>query len=101
VWLTKVEQTRLFVKRFPSEFRLAAMAKFVMPHNSNRPFVCAADGLLPTPCLSTINALKWLAKNKDKWLIEGLRIQRRGRSGRAAADDGSQADASNMVTYSF
>ena len=70
MWLTKVEQTRLFAKRFPSEFRLAAMAKFVMPHNNNRPFVCAADGLLPTPCLSTINALKWLAKNKDKWLLE-------------------------------
>ena len=81
MWLTKVEQTRLFVKRFPSEFRLAAMGKLVLPHCDNLPFACTADGLLPTPCLSTINALKWLSKNKDKWLIEGLRMQRRGRSG--------------------
>lgn len=50
-------QTRLFVDRFPTEFRLAAVQRIVMPHNDGLPYV-TPEGLLPCPWLSTCNALK-------------------------------------------
>ena len=58
-------QVRLFIERFPTEFRLGAMAKVVLPHRQGVPFVAPGDKL-PCPFLSTCNALKALEKSPDK-----------------------------------
>ena len=50
-----VGQARLFIERFPSEFRLGAMSKIVLPCHGGRPYVCP-DGKLSCPVLSTRNA---------------------------------------------
>ena len=57
-------QARLFIERFPSEFRLGAMSKVVMPCCKGKAFVCP-DGKLPCPFLSTCSALKVIEKKKD------------------------------------
>ena len=58
-----VGQARLFIERFPSEFRLGAIPKVVLPCQGGRAFFCP-DGRLPCPFLSTCNALRMLEKNK-------------------------------------
>ena len=57
-------QAKMFVERFPSEFREMSMQKVVLPCNMDNslPFV-APDGCLPCPALSTFNALKYLQGN--------------------------------------
>ena len=60
-----VGQARLFIERFPSEFRLGAMAKIVLPCQGGRPFVCP-DGRLPCPFLSTCNALRLIEKKRGR-----------------------------------
>ena len=57
-------QARLFIERFPSEFRLGAMSKAVMPCCKGKAFVCP-DGKLPCPFLSTCSALKLIEKKTD------------------------------------
>ena len=54
-------QAKMFVERFPSEFREMSMQKAVLPcsMDGSRPFV-APDGSLPCPALSTYNALRYL-----------------------------------------
>ena len=54
-------QAKMFVERFPSEFREMSMQKAVLPCSMDglRPFV-APDGSLPCPALSTYNALRYL-----------------------------------------
>ena len=54
-------QAKLFVERFPSEFREMSMQKVVLPcsMDGSLPFV-APDGGLPCPALSTFNALRHL-----------------------------------------
>jgi hypothetical protein len=54
-----VGQVKLFVERFPQEFRLASMGRIILPHLGGAPFV-APDGKLPCPMLSSCNALKVL-----------------------------------------
>ena len=54
-----VGQVKLFVERFPQEFRLASMGRIILPHLDGAPFV-APDGKLPCPMLSSCNALKVL-----------------------------------------
>lgn len=54
-----VGQVKLFVERFPQEFRLASMGRIILPHLKGAPFV-APDGKLPCPLLSSCNALKVL-----------------------------------------
>ena len=56
-----IGQARLFIERFPSEFRLGAMSKVVMPCLKGKAYVCP-DGKLPCPFLSTCTALKMLKK---------------------------------------
>jgi hypothetical protein len=56
-------QVKLFVERFPTEFREMSMARMVLPHFEGRPFV-APDGL-PCPALSTVNALRVLESQGD------------------------------------
>ena len=43
-----VGQARLFIERCPSDFRLGAMSKIVLPCHGGRPYVCP-DGKLPGP----------------------------------------------------
>ena len=53
------QQAKLFVERFPTEFKEMAMQKIVLPCSKEEqplPFV-TVDGLLPCPCLSTCVAL--------------------------------------------
>ena len=57
-------QARLFIERFPSEFRLGAVSKVVMPCSKGKALVCP-DGKLPCPFLSTCTALKVIEKKKD------------------------------------
>ena len=59
-------QAKMFVERFPSEFREMSMQKAVLPCNmdSSLPFV-APDGSLPCPALSTFNALRHLQGNPE------------------------------------
>ena len=59
---------KAFVDKFGSEFRLASLSKLVLPIDSTgNPFV-TAEGLLPAPCLSTLNALKILrGKSQADW----------------------------------
>ena len=54
-------QAKMFVERFPSEFREMSMQKCVLPCSldGSLPFV-APDGGLPCPALSTFNALRYL-----------------------------------------
>ena len=56
-----VGQVKLFVERFPQEFRLASMGRIILPHLKGAPFV-APDGKLPCPLLSSCNALKVFQK---------------------------------------
>eukprot|EP00969_Alexandrium_andersonii_P082571 3639941-Alexandrium_andersonii.AAC.1 len=51
-----IAQAKLFVDRFPAEFREASMQKVALPCRKGQPFV-AGDGL-PCPVLSTFNALR-------------------------------------------
>ena len=70
----QVAQCQLYVQRFPTEFRLIAMQKVVCGHHHGKPFVATLDGEapgLPTPALSTMNALKWLELNQATALKEG------------------------------
>ena len=57
-------QAKMFVERFPTEFREISMQKVVLPCNMDRslPFV-AHDGCLPCPALSTFTALKYLQRH--------------------------------------
>ena len=55
----QVSQVRLFIERFPTEFRLMALGRVVLPMKDGKPYV-SEDGL-PCPLLSTFNALKYLA----------------------------------------
>ena len=55
----QVSQVRLLKKRFPTEFRLMALGRVVLPMKHGRPYV-TEDGL-PCPLLSTFNAMKYLA----------------------------------------
>ena len=54
-------QAKMFVERFPSEFREMSMQKAVLPcsMDGSLPFV-APDNGLPCPTLSTFNALRYL-----------------------------------------
>ena len=61
----QIEQCKLYTKRFPTEFRLAAMGKVVLPCQGKLPYV-TADGTLPSPILSTMNALKYLELHPDQ-----------------------------------
>ena len=54
-----VGQVKMFVERFPQEFRLASLGRIILPHLEGAPFV-APDGKLPCPILSSCNALKVL-----------------------------------------
>ena len=58
-----VGQARLFIERFPSEFRIGAMSKIILPCHGWQPYVCP-DGKLPCPCLSTCTALRMIEKRK-------------------------------------
>ena len=84
----QVAQVRLFIQRFPSEFRLMSMGRIVLPMKDGRAYV-AEDGL-PCPILSTVNAVKYLSTKYDdektEWnsqgkaqlqrvLSEGLQVQ--------------------------
>ena len=60
----QIEQCKLYVKRFPKEFRLMSMGKLVLPHKENYPYICP-DGHLPAPVLSTLNALRYLNNHRD------------------------------------
>ena len=57
----QVAQVRLFIDRFPTEFREMSMQKIVVPCNMDgtMPFVALGGGL-PSPALSTMNALRYL-----------------------------------------
>ena len=52
-------QVKLLVERFPSDFRLMALHRFVLPMKEGLPYM-APDGMLPCPALSTIIALRYL-----------------------------------------
>ena len=54
-----VGQVKLFVERFPAEFRLASMGRIILPYSNGAPFI-TPDGKLPCPLLATCNALKVL-----------------------------------------
>ena len=54
-----VGQVKLFVERFPQEFRLASLGRIILPHWKGSPFI-APDGKLPCPLLSSCNAIKVL-----------------------------------------
>ena len=66
-------QVCAFVDRFPREFRFMAMGRVTLPYcqwdDQKLPYVVMESGemKLPCPILSTMNALKYLAKNPDKW----------------------------------
>ena len=55
----QVGQTKMYTKRFLSEFRLGALGKFVCAHLNGIPYV-TEEGLLPCFCLSTSNAVKFI-----------------------------------------
>ena len=59
-------QAKMFVERFPSEFREMSMQKVVLPCNmdGSLPFV-APGGALPCPALSTFNALRYLQNHPE------------------------------------
>jgi hypothetical protein len=61
----QIEQCKYFAKRFPTEFRLAAMGKVVLPCQGKLPYL-TADGTLPSPILSAVNALKYLELHPDQ-----------------------------------
>lgn len=65
-------QVKAFVQRFPKEFRYMAMGRVCLPYHptENLPFVVPPeDGELKLPCpiLATMNAIKFLIQNPDKW----------------------------------
>ena len=62
----QVAQAKLFVERFPSEFREMSMQKVVLPcsMDGSLPFV-VPGGALPCPALSTFNALKYLQAHPE------------------------------------
>lgn len=59
-------QIRLYVERFPKDFRIMAMHRFQLPMKGGRPFVCK-DGKLPCPAQSTLNALLYLQSKPELW----------------------------------
>ena len=62
----QVAQVKLFVERFPTEFREMSMQKIVLPCDlhGQLPFVALGGGL-PCPCLSTMNALRFLESRAE------------------------------------
>ena len=61
----QIEQCKLYTKRFPREFRLAAMGRVVLPCLGKLPYV-TKEGDLPSPILSTMNALRYLDLHPDQ-----------------------------------
>ena len=57
----QVAQVKLFMERFPTEFRTMAVHQIVLPCHQGLPFV--TPGGIPCPTFSTVNALKWLENN--------------------------------------
>ena len=57
-------QCKLYVTRFPQEFRKSAMQRIILPKKGNLPYV-TPENLLPCPWLATCNALKILAMNSE------------------------------------
>ena len=61
-------QARLFIERFPTEFRLGAMAKIVLPCLNGRPYVCP-DGQLPCPFWR--RATPFGCSKRKRWISQG------------------------------
>ena len=53
-------QVKYFVDRFPTEFRLAAWGRIILPHFNGEPFMTEEDKL-PCPLLSSCYALEVLS----------------------------------------
>ena len=83
-------QALLFVERFPTEFTPMAMHQIVLPCSEDftLPFV-TDGGLLPCPCLSTFNALKYLQEKPEKMARMPEPRHRWKRSGRGLRLDGA------------
>ena len=75
----QVAQVRLFIQRFPTEFRLMSLGCVVLPMKDGKPYV--TDDGLPNPLLSTLNAIKYLTTRYDDatlgWNAQALSQLRR------------------------
>ena len=84
----QVSQVKLFIERFPTEFRMMALGKVVLPVKDGKPYV-TEDGL-PCPLLSTFNALRYLSTRFDD---EGTRWNAGGKSQlRRVIEEGVQVE---------
>jgi len=55
----------MFFERFPTEFRLGAMGKVVLPCVDGQAYFCPG-GKIPCPFLSTCNALRLIERKWDE-----------------------------------
>ena len=65
-------QVKIFLARFPKDFNLFSMGKFVLPCFGGLPYV-TKEGRLPCPALCTMSAIKMVARSND---FEGDDIER-------------------------